>query len=389
MALQYKRSRIFVKGLGSFQLRETDPSAATEFSDVGALRDMTINDVYEMIDVVSDGGRLLNYLPQSQKVSGVVNLWQTTKDEIDVPRNAEQKLYAIRYGGMASSTTFQMWSFPECRLSPGVSLEYKPGERVLPISFAALNQAELGYDLDESYLVERPGEMRMSNLHLWVDARNNVKPETQYVIDVSGFERHGTTMPTADATTIWVTAADPYYFLLNGSTQYLTFGDVLDDDATSDWLIEAWVYFSGDATADRNAISKKSATGNSAGWRVYRTSTNRYAAFEHGDGDSAVVATGPAVAISDSTWALISVAIDRNGNVTVYRNGTAGTPVSIASQTTGLNAVDLYVGRIGSTYTAMRAGGIRLYNFGAGGLPSDVATIITNHYNAEKAYYGL
>ena len=105
------------------------------------------------------------------------------------------------------------------------------------------------------------------------------------------------------------------------------------------------------------------------------------------DGDSAVLAS--AGSLADTTWGHCAAAIDRNGNVTVYRNGAAGTPVSIASQTTGANAVNLQLAVTGSTYSNLRIGSVRVYNFGAGGLPSNIATVVSNHYNAERDYYGV
>lgn len=387
MANTWDRRRIFVKGLGTLEVRETDPSPAPQFSAVGALQDMALNDEHSMVEVVGDTGKMLNFLSSAQKVSGVANLWQTSIDEVDLLRNSAAKLHAVRYGGQATPNKFQMYSFPEARISPAVALEFKVGGRAMPMLFNALSKQGLAYTVPYYYFVERAGTMRLTNLNFWVDARHALNIGTGYLLDVSGYEYHGNILPSGDVAGCWQTGTAVYFLRFDGTDTYVTFGDVMDDDGTSDFLIEVWVRVVGADSTAQEILSKQSAVG-TAGFGLIRNASNKIA-FELGDGTGNVTATTSSN-VTQNVWTHYAIAVDRNGNMQPYLNGASnGSAAAVGGEGTGTNAIDFYLARLGSAYGQVDIGSVRKYLFGAGGLPSDIATIVSNHYTAEHEYYGL
>lgn len=383
--MAFNRRRVFVKGLGALEVREVLPTPAAAFSNVGALKSVVINDVHTIVDVIADTGHRLNALSSEQKVSGVAELWQTSADEINLLRDAIAKQHAVRYGGLASPTAFQFWSFPMARLAPNVTLGYKPGERTLPLLFAVLNQSDSTFTLPEYYMVERAGDIYIPGLALWADGREGLNIGTTQLLDVSGFERHG----TLSVNTLWqgTLAAPPVFLRFNGSTNSLSFGDVLDDDASGDFIIEAWLKFP-TGGAQEEILSKKSlVTDNTAGFALYKTASNTII-FRLSSGSASATITSTSTVLT--AWKHLFIAVDRNGNVSLYLNGASdATPVSVSAIGTGDNALNLYVGRDGTNYGQVDVGGLRVYRFAAGGLPSSYATIAATHYASERAYYGV
>ena len=203
MALGQNRRRLFVKGLGTFDFRETWPTDDEVEQALGFLQDVQHMDDYDMEEVMSDQGHMINYLPKTQKVTGIANLLQTTKEEIDVLRNSPGKLYAIRYHGVAGDGYWQYYMYPEVRLTPTVNLKYAVGLRVLPVAFAALHQSEVAYSIPEYVLMERTEEMLVSGLSLWFEPNEGLNVDTAQILDFSGHENHATIYPSGDVATIW------------------------------------------------------------------------------------------------------------------------------------------------------------------------------------------
>lgn len=383
----FNRRRIFVKGLGSFEVREIDPTAAASFSNVGALRSTTVNDVRQQVEIVGDTGRLLNVLSQDQKVSGVAELWQTSKDEFDLLTGSEAKLHAVRYGGQASPTAFQFWSFPVCRIAPSLSVSYKMGERVLPLLFGALNQSESLFTIPEYYMVERAGLMYLTGLNFWVDPRDGFTTSTVKLLDISGFEIHG----TLGVNTLWNVGSAPFFLRFDGTTgtHYGDFGapTTLNDDGSGDFAVEMWVKFPTGGAQEEMFGKKSVATDNTAGWAIYKNAANTIT-FRIGSGSASVAVTTTGTYLT--TWKHLAVSVDRNGNAQMYGNGAAdGSSASVAAIGTGTNAINVLLGKIGSALGQFDVGGVRVLRYAAGGLPSNIATIISNHYTAERAYYGV
>jgi hypothetical protein len=392
MSLGQNRRRIHVKGLGNAEIREVDPSTGASFENLGFIKSVTINDEYDMVDLINDSGHQVNYLPSSRKVSGVIELLQTSEDEINLLIESVAKLHVLRYHGAAGSTTGQWFCFNEIRLDPGVNLEFKVGERTLAVPFSGLYQEEASPSEPMYFLAEATRDMLMSGLELWLAPHLGYNQGTVAVLDISGFRRHGTIDPTGEASQIW-SAADtptPKYFLdFDGTGDLVQCGDVCDDDGSKDMIVEAWVRVQEtDATLARIVGKKALVAGTGAGWFLYRNTSNQ-AEFSHGDGDSEVTANSTATFLQN-VWAHVAAVIDRNGNVQMYVNGAAsGSPVPIATQTTGTNAEDLQLAADGSEQDEVDIGDVRVYQYAAGALPANVATMLLNHYNGEKARYGL
>jgi hypothetical protein len=166
-------------------------------------------------------------------------------------------------------------------------------------------------------------------------------------------------------------------------------GDVLDDDASAEFAIDMWVRIHGADGTQQEIMSKKSlVSDHSAGFAFYRSTGNKLV-FVHSDGDSTVTLTSAADVLHD-VWTHIAVTIDRNGNGQLYVNGAAnGSAASVASQITGTNALNYYIGRDGTNFGELDCGMVRHHVYGAGLLPSTIATILSNHYTGEKAKFGL
>lgn len=181
------------------------------------------------------------------------------------------------------------------------------------------------------------------------------------------------------------------FLRFDGVSEYADFGDVLDDDGVSDRLFECWIRIQAADGVGLPILAKKQ-TYNSvnAGFSIFRFTGNQLI-FQIADGTtSANIATG-AGSVMQNTWKHFAVTIDRNGNGQAYLNGAlAGSATSVAAIGSGTNALSLFLGRDNSgAYGQVDLGRVRTSNFGAGGLPSNIANIVSAHYNAEKSIYGL
>lgn len=170
----------------------------------------------------------------------------------------------------------------------------------------------------------------------------------------------------------------------DGVNDYADFGDILDDDGASDLLLECWVNVLSDIGA-QTILAKKNGTGSSGvGFILYRDGNGRVYCDIYDGTNSASVSTSANVNIA-SGWTYLSLTMDRNGNLTIYRNTTGEGTSAMSSVASVANSNAFRLGNTG--YISI--GAVRVYNFGAGGLPSNIATIISNHYNAEKSIFGL
>ncbi|KAB2967513.1 LamG domain-containing protein [Zoogloea sp.] len=190
---------------------------------------------------------------------------------------------------------------------------------------------------------------------------------------------------------VWGTAPDGVSskLLFDGVNDYADFGDILDDDGVSDVVYEFWMKsIAADGTLQR-LFAKKTSFGASAGIWVCRSVSNKIEVYI-GDGTNSVAIASTAN-ILQNIWNHVVIAIDRNGTMTIYINGVAsGTSTSIAGVASGANALSFFIGRDGGGAMGnYELGAFRVYNFGAGGLPSDIVSIAARHYTAEKAIFGL
>lgn len=188
----------------------------------------------------------------------------------------------------------------------------------------------------------------------------------------------------------WGTAPDGVSSKLtfDGVNDYADFGDCIVDTGLPDLLIEMWVKINAADGGFVYPMSKKAVFGDTtAGFGFYRNTSNSLI-LRIADGTLSKECS--AGAFTQNVWAHAAFTIDRDGFVKGYKNTSlAETSTSIASFGTFANTAPLYLGRSASTYGNVDIGMFRVYNFGTGGLPSNIATIIADHYNAEKTIFGL
>ena len=381
------RNRIFVKGLGVCAVREVWPTPAAEFVPLGYLDMSRLNDAKTREIIKGENGATLNALTQEESVEFITNLLQTSIDEIDFKRNAPEKIYAVQYYGPASADVFQYYCV-ESKIDGNVPLEFTRGKRFLPMSAIALDISdEKGYTIPLYYLYQGAKVIAVDKLGLWIDARLGHNVATSRVLDISGFSRHG--LLNSDYASIWQTGTPARFLRFDGVNDQLDFGDILDDDGVGDFVIEIWFKTPAADASLQEVLSKKSlVSDNSAGFAISRKADNTIA-FRLGSG-SASVEVANATTTLQNVLRHFAVAVDRNGNATPYLNGVAdGAPASVAAIGSGTNALSLYVGRDGTNFGQIDFDSIRIHQYGAGGLPSDIATIIQRHYNAEKAFHAL
>ncbi|MFZ4620976.1 MAG: LamG-like jellyroll fold domain-containing protein [Bacteroidota bacterium] len=175
----------------------------------------------------------------------------------------------------------------------------------------------------------------------------------------------------------------------DGVNDYADFGDIHDDDGVSDLLFECWVKILGaDASHQRVLCKASNPLTPTVGYGIYRESTNRMKLIIS---DGTLYASGTTASnVLQNVWAHFAVSVDRNGNIQTYLAGAAnGSPASVTSVASAANGISLCCARDVGNYGNIEIGAIRLYNYGAGGLPANIAAIIADHYNAEKAIFGL
>jgi len=388
MSLTLNRRAILGRGLGNLAAREVDPTPAASFTLIGYLEESTLDDAVAMEEVMDEAGNLINALERERRVRLESRLLQSSADEINFLRLATGKIQALRYYGKPAYDRFQYYCFDAARVNPSVNLRYAVGKRTLPFAAVALSTSdEEGFTVPEYHFAEARRELRVADVKLWIDPRSGYNAESARILDISGFGYHGTL--SADYTDIWQTDTTPERFLrFDGTDDSVSFGDILDDDASADFMIEGWIKCPGSAGSQQEILSKKAlVSDDTAGYAVYRNTSNQIV-FRLSTGAASVAITS--VATVTTTWVHFAVTVDRNGNAQLYVNGAAsGSAASVSALATGTNSANLYLGRDGTNYGQVDVGGLRIHSFGAGLLPSDIATVISNHYTGERAYYGV
>lgn len=379
------RQSIFAKGLGKLEVKEIEPTAAAAFDNAGYIKSTTITDDFGAVEVQDETGNVVQSVSQARKVTAEHQLMQSSQAEFDLLVGAAGKVHAIRYSGVTNAGKFQYFAFPSARITPGFTANYQVGERLLPLRATAIVDSSLGYDVPPYFMAEADAEIRTESLQLFADPKYDWTVGSVKLLDMSGFGRHGTLAPAGDVAAHWG-QADILRF--DGTDDCVSFGNVCNLDADDDFLIELWLrVVAADGTA-QEVLSKKSASGTSAGFSLIRTTGNKIQA-ELGDGTDHPTVTG-GTNFLQNVWHHVALAGNRAGNAQLYLDGAVdGSAVSITAVGDMTNAIDLYLARLSTGYGQVDTGAVRLYNFGASGIPSDIATIAARHYAAEKSHYGL
>lgn len=385
MALTKSRTRMEAKGPGRFEVRELEPTSASAFSNVGYVESTALNDEHTMLDLMDETGEMVNSISQGRIVSGVTQLMQTGKDELDLLSGAVEKVHAVRYSGITSPGRFVYFAFDRTIINPSIPLNYAVGKRTLPLQLKAVIDQSLGYDVPPYYRAHADAEIHVDGLQLWVDPRLDFNAATAKLLDISGFGRHGTVYQAADVATVWG-QADILRF--DGTNDYVDFGNVCNFAALEDFAIDFWVRVPAADGSAQEILTKKASAGVAAGFSILRNASNQIA-VELADGTDQPDITSTATVLQN-VWNHVLVAVDRTGNAQIYINGAAtGSAVDVSAVGDMTTTTSLYAARFGSAYGQVDIKDIRIYNFGADGLPSTIATIALNHYNAQKAQLGL
>lgn len=388
MALGRNRQRIFVRGLGHFELIEKEPTAATVPSSAGWIKSATYRDIPDMQDVKSDTGYLINSLRKGQEVSIEAALEQTSIEEINLIRNASAKIYAARYRGkIPDRSVFQYFCIEAGVITSLVELPFEVNERLLPIKVRALNQSDITYVVPLSYVFEAADDIDTAEMDCWLTPRQALNTGTTKILDISGFGKHG----TLNATTLWQTLlshATEKFIRFDGTDDYITLGDQLDIIDSQSWGIAFWIDVKGADGALQEILSKKSADAHEDGYRIVRNTSNKIE-VKISDGAASVTATGATSLITTSGWKHVAFIVDRaNTAAQIYLNGVAdGSPVNANTLASSLNAEDLLIGRFAGGYGQFDLGGLMHWQFESG--TALTAAKVLALYNAEKAAFGL
>lgn len=381
------RSRIFGKGLGNFTVRELSPSVGSAFLHTGYLDRTDLKDLIEIEVVKDEHGDVIRMLELSQEARFITNLKQTGIDEINLLRSAGGKLYAVRYYGTTKENIWQYFCAETGNIMPGVELPFGKNARMLALNFLCHNISDdMGFTVPLYYLYQADAEINVENLLCWLSPRLGYNSASAKVLDISGFANHGAL--SAGYATIWQTGTTPERFLrFDGVDDYCNLGDICDITSTHDVLIEIWARIQANNATSTCIMSKYASA---VGYEIYRTSANKIQ-FRLFDGVTehiaAIISTTTTL---QNVWKHIAIALDRNGYGQIYINGVAdGDPILVSSVGDSSNAENLYIAREVTDYGKLDKDNFRFHDYGAGGLPSDIATIIANNYAAEKGFYGL
>lgn len=391
MGLGKYRTRFSAKGLGNLEVREVSPSAGTEFLNAGYLGEegTEVGEVYEQELHRDETGAVANVDNHSRLVTLATNLKQVGLDEINLIRDAKDKIHALRYSGMVNPDLFQYYCMEQARINPNLTRGFKPGKNPLPFRATALRQDDSSFAIPELYVAETAGKIRTENLQLWVSPRHGYTSETAKLLDISGWARHGTL--NSDFAAIWQQTTNPAEFLrFDGVNDQCDFGNIITMNSTDDFLFELWVRIQAANGVTVYCMGKRAGiVAENVGWMILRHSVNNNMRFYIGDGSASGVVIASATTLQN-IWTHVAFAIDRNGNGQAYINGVAsGDAVAVSGVGNSSESANLYLGRVAATFGQIDMGDVRAYNFGAGGLPSDIATIIANHFAAERGYYGV
>src|ERR1051325_1257001 len=110
------RRNINVKGGGSLQLREIDPSPSDPFVDYGYLKNVDFSDTYNMIESKDAAGNYIDYKEAGETAILKGDLMESGKTNIDFQRTAANKYFDVYYQVLLNNGSYQEISAPIARL---------------------------------------------------------------------------------------------------------------------------------------------------------------------------------------------------------------------------------------------------------------------------------
>lgn len=385
MGLQVSRKRLSVRGLGGLDLRMIDPTVWPAYLSVGWHESSKLEYLATMEELEDETGVLVDVLRKNIKTHFTSQLMQTSIDEIALIRDAGDSVFNVRFYGQPNPTTWQYYCLEQAKIAVKIPLDFKVGKRLLPLELYAMDASNAyGFSVPPFFLSERSQALSVLGLQFWFDPRDMLDVGTVYLIDVSGFQNHGTLAAAGS----WQASGLVEFLRFNGSSDFADFGAGVALDNVNDALLEAWVRVQ---VANGNVVTfigKKGDTTNGAGWLLGRDASNR-AIFTIADGGANVSVVSTATLLQNA-WHHVACQVDRNGNGQMYVDGAvSGAAVSVAAIGASTGTSTFRFARTGSTYYQTDLGGVRVALYGAGGIPANIATIVANHFAAERGYYGV
>lgn len=390
MALLKDRTRFSSKGLGQLEIKEVLPSNDAAYQKLGYLGETNISDISEMEEVKDEAGSMANAIERTRAARLKAQLMQVGIDEISYITGATNKYHSVRYSGMVNDLLYQWYAMEQGKIIRQVDRQFVNQLQKLPFEFLALQQEPTTFTTPLYHMAETKGRIYTDNLQLWANPRWLGTPDrlTAKLFDISGFGRHGTL--NSDYAAIWQTGTPESFLRFDGVNDQCDFGNVCNISQTADVLIEGFFRIVGSNGVQHMVAGKKVAGGNDAGWMIYRTTGNKLGVkLSDGTSSAFVVSTSN---VLQNVWTHLAVAIDRNGNGLVYINGVLDATVAVSSIGNSTNTNSLFLGRdatSGSSWGNVDIGTMRFFDYGADGLPANIASIVAAHYAAEKGYHGL
>ncbi len=140
MALSRLRTRLNVKGGGILKIREISPNASDAFLDCGWLGGTDVDDNRDPQTIKDERGFVVDVLEGGQMAMIKTTLLQSGIDEINLLRNAGSHYYDAYYEALLANGNTQQLSAAICKITPGVTLAYKPGgARVIAVTLNFLS----------------------------------------------------------------------------------------------------------------------------------------------------------------------------------------------------------------------------------------------------------
>lgn len=139
MSLGKARKSISVRGGGTLLIRQLDPTPTNAYSDLGYIKDSTLEDADVMVGEVDESGVLPDFKSGSETCSWKLTLKQATQDEINFLRNAINMYFEAYYKVTLGNGNIQEISIPLCRVSPMFNAKFAANaERTLDIVITML-----------------------------------------------------------------------------------------------------------------------------------------------------------------------------------------------------------------------------------------------------------
>jgi len=148
----------------------------------------------------------------------------------------------------------------------------------------------------------------------------------------------------------------------DGENDYVDIGDSASgnlDFGTGNFTISFW--FKG-ILGDKGIVSKKSTSnGTDAGWTIYLDTPGWHLRTRLANGSNQIAVSGLKTNLNDNIWHYGTI-VKSGDNLLVYTDGLIDNSTTGVSSYNVNNAINFYIGRIGSTYWNGSIGDVRIYN---------------------------